>query len=152
MFQLLNILWLLSMFVIQDKHPIFHKHQNIINEATEIVLYKINTQPTASSQHNKDKQYVGDYEVMAIIDLKEEQKNELKKMVLDTKNYIGEKKSCPMQAQYAIKFQKKKHYIVLIVSEGACKKSLIVSSQKDINKHYHDLAEENSIHAFLEKI
>lgn len=152
MLQLFNILFVLCMLSMHDKHPIFHKHQNIINDATEIALYKIYSQPVAPSEQAKTKQYVGDYEVIAKIDLKEEQQNELKKIVLDTKNYVDDKKSCPMQAEYAIKFLKKKHYIVLVISEAACKKSVIASSEKDIHKHYHDLTEENNIHSFLSKI
>ncbi len=152
MFKLFNILLVLSMLSMHDKHPIFHKHQNIISEANEIILYKVHSQPVAPSEHHKNNQYVGDYEFIAKIDLKEEQQKELKKIVLDTKNYVDDKKSCPMQAEYALKFLKKKHYIVLIISEGACKKSVIASSEKDINKHYHDLAEENDIHSFLSKM
>lgn len=152
MFQFFNILLALIMLSEQDKHPIFHKHQHIINDAKEISLYKIQPQPTAPKEYNKDKVYAGDYEIIQTIDLKEEQKKDLQKMVLDTKNYIDDKKSCPMQAEYAIKFQKKKHYIILIVSEGSCKKSVIFSSEKDINKHYHDFSEENTIHEFLSKL
>jgi len=144
-----NILFALFMLSEQEKHPIFHKHQNIINGAHEISVFKIYSQPIAPAEQDKNKQYAGDFEVISKIDLKQEQQNELKKLVLDTKNYVEDKKSCPMQAGYAIKFQKKKHYIILIVSEGSCKKSLIISSEKDINKHYHDLAEDNAIHSFL---
>ena len=147
-----NILFALFMLPEQEKHPIFHKHQNIINDANEVLLFKIHSRATAPAERDKSKQYAGDYEVIAKIDLKEEQQSEIKRIVLDTKNYIDDKKSCPMQAEYAIKFQKKRHYIVLIVSEGACKKSVIASSKRDINKHYHDLAEENAIHSFLEKL
>ena len=152
MFQFFNILLALIMLSEQDKHPIFHKHQNIINDATEITLYKVHSQPTAPAEQDKNKQYVGDYEVISKVDIQEQQQKELQKMVLDTKNYVDDKKSCPMQAEYAIKFLKKKHYIVLVVSEGTCKKSVIASSEKDINKHYHDLEENNAIHVFLEKL
>lgn len=147
-----NILFAFFMLPEQEKHPIFHKHQSIINDASEIALFKVQPQPTAPAEQDKKKQYAGDYEVVAKIDLKEEQQNDIKRIVLDTKNYIEDSKYCPMQAEYAIKFRKKRHYIVLIVSEGTCKKSVIASSKKDINKHYHDLAEENAIHSFLEKL
>ncbi|GAB4123798.1 MAG: hypothetical protein OHK0045_03790 [Raineya sp.] len=136
----------------QDKHPIFRKHQNIISDATEISLYKINSAPTAPAKQDKNKEYMGDYEVKNKISLEEQQQKDLQKMVLDTNNYISDNKYCPMQAEYAIKFQKKKHYIILIVSENSCKKTLLVSSEKDINKHYHDLDESNAIHSFLAKL
>lgn len=152
MLSFFNILLAFFMLSEQEKHPIFHKHQNIINDASEVQLLKVHSQATTPAEQDKNKQYAGDYEIIAKIDLKEEQQNELKKIVLDTKNYIDDKKSCPMQAEYAIKFQKKRHYIILIVSEGSCKKTVIASSEKDINKHYHDLSEENAIHLFLAKL
>jgi hypothetical protein len=147
-----NLIFAFFMLSEQEKHPIFHKHQNIISDASEVLLFKIHSQAIAPAQQDKHKQYAGDYEVVAKIDLKQEQQNDLKKIVLDTKNYVEDKKSCPMQAEYAIKFRKKKHYIILIVSETSCKKSVIISSEKDINRHYHDLAETNDIHTFLSKL
>ncbi|PKQ68881.1 hypothetical protein [Raineya orbicola] len=141
----------LGMLPDKEKHPIFHKHKDIIEEATEVALYEVKATPIASKDQEKDKVYLGDYEMLKKVEISAENAENLKKAVLDTNNYISEKKTCPMQAKYALKFSKKRHYITLIISENTCEKMIIFSSEKDINKHYHDFKTPNSLYPLIEK-
>ena len=135
----------------EKSHPVFLKHRHVIDKATEITLYEISTNPTLSKEQDSGKTYVQDYEVLKTITLAKDQKA-LQDAILTEGNYITEKKSCPMQAKYALKFVRKKHHITLIVSDSACPKAIIFSSEEDINKKYHDLKTENSIYDVLGKL
>ncbi|MCU0439211.1 MAG: hypothetical protein MUC49_15040 [Raineya sp.] len=150
--KILSFIFLMSLFAVQDNHPVFHKHQHIIQEAKEVSLYEVSEQPVAPKQHKKDAQYIGDYEVLKTLKVSSDDVQNLKSVVLDEKNYIKDKKTCPMLSKYAIKFTKDKHYIALIVSPNTCEKVSVFSSEKSVNKQFHDLASPNSIHQTLEKI
>ncbi|KOY87936.1 hypothetical protein AD998_18935 [bacterium 336/3] len=150
--KILSFLFLMSFFALKDSHPIFQKHQNIIQEAKDVFLYEVSEQPIASKQHKKDVEYIGDYEVLKALKITSDDAQNLKSVVLDEKNYIKDKKTCPMLGKYAIKFAKDKHYIALIVSSNTCEKVSVFSSEKSVNKQFHDLAAPNSIHQTLEKI
>jgi hypothetical protein len=143
---------MMSFFVMQDNHPIFHKHQNIIQEAKDVFLYEVLEQPVAPKQHKKDVDYIGDYEVVKTIKITSDDIQNLKSVALDEKNYIKDKKTCPMLGKYAIKFAKDKHYIALVISPNTCEKVSVFSSEKSVNKQFHDLSSPNSIHQTLEKI
>ena len=149
--------WFISLLLIsfmqteENNHPIFLKHKHVIDKATEISLYEISTNPTLPTEQDKAKSYIQDYEVLKIIALEKDQKP-LQDAILEKGNYISEKKSCPMQAKYALKFIRKKHHITLIISDSACPKTVIFSSEEDINKQYHDLKNDSSIYHILHQL
>lgn len=138
---------LMMMFDLNDKHPVFLKYQDIIQEATSIELYQVANQPVAANNQDKSKSYFEDYEILKKMEVKDQEN--IKKIVLEKSNYIQDKKTCPMLATYAIKFNKKKNYISLVISDESCKKVVLFSSEKTLDKKYHDLAENNTLHSIL---
>jgi hypothetical protein len=147
-----SFLFLWIFLASQDKHPIFHKHQDIIQEATEISLWEIAEQPIPEKEQEKNKTYIEDYLTLKKVSIPQEDIETLKKTVLNAENYTADKKHCPMVAKYAIRFSKKRHHITLILSSNTCEKTIIFSSEKSIHKHYHDLKASNGIHQLIERI
>ncbi|MDX1904713.1 MAG: hypothetical protein SFU27_11190 [Thermonemataceae bacterium] len=142
------VILLFSMFF-QEKHPIFHKYKDVIEEAETISIFEVAQNPTAQKEQDKAKQYIADYQVLKNIELKENLVDKFKKSILDKDNYIIEKKTCPFVAKYAISFKKKREHITLIISANTCEKVAIFSSHKSINETYHDLKAGNAIQAVL---
>jgi len=150
--KILSFLFLMSLFALGDPHPIFHKHQDIIQEATEVFLYEISEEAILPKKQDKALEYVEDHQVLKKIKISADDIQNLKSVVLDEKNYIKDKKTCPMTSKYALKFAKKKHHITLIVSSSVCEKVSVFSSEKSVNHQFHDLKAQNSLHQTIEKI
>ncbi|MDX2306127.1 MAG: hypothetical protein NW226_25170 [Microscillaceae bacterium] len=145
------LLFIMSMFNPEESsHPVFLKHGHIIEKATEIKLSEVSATPVSSADQDPQKVYVQDYEVIREIVLEKDQKA-LQKTVLDKHNYIDQKKSCPLQAKYALKFTQGEQFITLIVSEDTCAKVIVFSSEADINHQYHDLKEDNTLNSALKE-
>ncbi len=148
------IISLFAMMTCQDEHPIFKKHTDIITHTKEVILSEIAAQPTEPSTQDSSKEYLHDYEVLKIDTLAEDLTEKLKTAVLDTESYvIGSKKSCPMNAKYALTFaKKKKQHITLILSGHGCEKVVIHSSEKDLETVYLDLKEKNQILTLIDEL
>ena len=146
---LLLLCYLLFGAFVADKHPVFQNHGDIIAKSSELYLYKIAAQPTAPEAQEATRSYIEDYEIFESYVIEDAELDAFKDLVLDKSQYIEDKKMCPMQAQYALLFRNKKHYIALVLSSAQCEKVLILSSEKDIHKHYHDLREQNQLRSML---
>ncbi len=146
---LLLLCYLLFGAFVADKHPVFQNHSDIIAKSSEMYLYKIAAQPTAAAAQDSARRYLEDYEIFESYVIEEAELAAFKDLVLDKNQYIEDKKMCPMQVQYALLFRNKKHYIALLVSSVQCEKVLVLSSEKNIHKHYHDLREQNQLRSML---
>jgi hypothetical protein len=149
MLQLLPLYCWFFGFFVAEKHPVFQNHSDIIAQCSEMYLYKIAAQPTAAAAQDSARSYLEDYEIFERYVLEDAELEAFRDLVLDKNQYIEDKKMCPMQAQYALLFRKKKHYIALLVSSPQCEKVLVLSSEKNIHKHYHDLREQNQLRTML---
>jgi hypothetical protein len=145
----MSIILLLSFlsFIPHGKsHPVFLKYFGIIKDAKQTELFLVSETPVAPNEQTAGKLYLSDYEVIKKIELNDSIFNQYKNELFGAKFFSEEKKMCPMQAKYLLRFVKKKKFIHLVFSAENCKKAVIFSSAKKINGKCVELTEDNFFH------
>jgi hypothetical protein len=130
------------------KHPIFGKNADIITAPDLVECFQISESPVLSNEQVAGKLYHSDYEVLRKIELSDTA--EIQEALLDAANYSDSKRMCPFQGKFLLRFVKKKKFIHVVISADNCKKCIVFSSEKAINKTYHDFKEESKIFNFLQ--
>ncbi|NJL13438.1 MAG: hypothetical protein HC913_10820 [Microscillaceae bacterium] len=130
-----------------SQHPIFHKHQALIEKASQIEVARLGASPIRPEEQDKSKAYWGDYEVLEVKFLSPEEALAYQKAALDTSQYLNEQKKCPFQAQYGLRFSKKEQHITLVLAASGCEKVILLSSHKDIDQKHYDLKAESALYA-----
>ncbi len=139
----------LSFLPLEKSHPVFLKYYNIIKDAKQTELYLVSDTPVAAEEQTAGKTYLSDYEVIKKIELSEQEVNQFKNELSTNQFYSEDKKMCPFQAKYLLRFVKKKKFIHVVFSTENCKKAIIFSSAKKIKGKRVELTEENYFHKTL---
>jgi hypothetical protein len=136
-----------------NSDPKMDKQRQVIEQAQEIELFEVEDYPTAPKEQVKISSYLADYRVLKKIEISPQVQKDLQTAALDTQNYIlDEKKTCPFEGRYALRFTNQKEQVVLVLSARNCPKVIIASNQKKVDKLYYDLKADNRIQDLIAQI
>jgi hypothetical protein len=147
------LILIFSFFSFEITHPVFKEKIQIIRKNQSVELFAIDDFPTKKTEQDTTANYIEDYKILREITLDKDAKIKLRDEVSESKNYnIINQKSCPQIAKYALRFRKKDEYIIIVISPDPCSKSLIFSSDKNLNATNVELSSTNTLEPLLKEL
>jgi hypothetical protein len=133
-------------------HPVFGTTDQVIRSSSNIEIHIIDPIPVMSLDQVQGQNYIFDYHITRSITLKKSAGKNIVTSLLDSTQYLyGLNKKCPFMGKYAVRFQKGKISVTIILSTEPCDKAVIFCPGSPIDKKHIDLIEKSPIFGAIER-